>query len=212
MANRKITLKRNNSGEIEPLFPTTTTDQIFTSDGLTAVFSNNKISYSFLPDGVKYGLKVQGTAALSSTAQAVDNLTAFSSLTQDSIGKYVIVSTAGKLTGKFTAASGFIGNVTHKVFGEEGEYETGSDSTSEVINVEKGDWIVFTKIEEDTSDPVNTVYSFSIINNTYGEATTSAPGIMSASDKTKLDAMNVVQYAAALDTVATYGFIYFDED
>lgn len=187
MANRKITLKRNNSGTVEPLYPTTTSDQIFTADGLTSIFSNDKITYAALPDGVKYGLKFQGTVALSSTAVSVDTLTAFSSLSQDNIGKYVIVSTAGKLTGKFTGASGFVGDVTYKVFGEEGEYETGSDATTEVINLEKGDWIVFTKIEEDSSDPVNTVYSFSVINNTYGEATTSAPGIMSSADKTKLD-------------------------
>lgn len=192
MANRKITLKRNNSGTVEPLYPTTTADQIFTNDGLTPIFSSNKISYAALPDGVKYGLKFQGTVGLSSTAVSVDTLTAFSSLIQDKIGSYVIVSAAGKLTGKFISASGLIGNVTYKVFGEEGEYETGSDSTTEVINLEKGDWIIFTNIEEDTSEPVNVVYSFSIINNTYREAVAGAnagastPGIISAADIYKL--------------------------
>ena len=61
-----------------------------------------------------------------------------------------------------------------------------------------------------TSDAIGSVTA--ITKRTLPAATTSAAGVMSSTDKTKLDAMNVVQYAAALDTVATYGFIYFDED
>lgn len=191
MPNRKITLKRNNSGTVEPLFPTTTSDQILTDDGLSSIFTNNKINYAYLPDGVKYGLKFEGTVALSGTVTEVQNISAFSSLTQDNLGKYVIVSAAGKLAGK-SVANSMIGDVTYIVYGEESEYVTGSDANTEVINLEAGDWIIYTKVAGDGGDPENFTYSFSVLNNTHSEATAgssaanSKPGIMSAAQVFKL--------------------------
>lgn len=60
MALQKMTIKRNNNGTVDTLYPTTTTDQLYTADGSTAIFQNDKLLASYLPDAALAGMKLIG--------------------------------------------------------------------------------------------------------------------------------------------------------
>jgi len=203
MADRKITIKRNNSGTVETLFPTTTIDQIVwydsqttsAGDGYINVFdSNNKLKAAHLPSVVMGGLKFKNSLDLTESGGSNDTIHQLlvakegsSYTTAIEAGDFWIVTTAGIVTGQSAGASG---NVSYwLVSGEEGEYEdVPSDSTSEEINLEVGDYIVFTG-KEITTNGSNTVekYYFSVINNDERIATSTRPGLISASNQSKLD-------------------------
>ena len=146
-------------------YPKTTGQQVFTSNGSTALFdSNNKLIASFLPDSVIGGMNFAGTVSLSTSKDGDDLF----SLTETSgkmvqAGDYVIVTTGGSITG---GASTFPLAVQSP--GDEG------DSTLPVT-LEAGDWMVLTEINTGT-DPAT--YTVAIINNTYSSASTTAAGIV----------------------------------
>ena len=99
-------------------------------------------------------------------------------------GCYFIVS--GTATVTITGGNDTNNGVTHtfspgpiNMTAEEG------DNVFDTIDLEPGDWFVI----NDTWGPYFSVtyQRWSVVNNTYALVTTSAPGIMSAADKTKLD-------------------------
>jgi hypothetical protein len=204
MADRKITIKRNNSGTVETLFPTTTVDQVVYYDSLAAatggdgyisVFdSNNKLKPAHIPSVVMGGLNFKNALDLTATGGSNDTIHNLLTAKQGSgyesslePGDFWIITTAGVVSGFGSGASG--NSSTWIVFGEEGEYEdTPSDSTSEEINLEIGDYIVFTHKEVYTTGSTTmNKYYFSVINNDERLATSARPGLISHTNQAKLD-------------------------
>lgn len=158
------------------------------------LLTNGKLALSLLPDGLKTGLKyiaTQGTAT--TTADLLTVITnAATSAGLDSAsypGSFIVTSTAYTLT---VSAS-------HVVKGDDGAGEVAAAGT---LALEANDWIVY-------RGNFATVHNWDVINNTHGLATTSAAGLMAATDKVKLDgiAANANNYAhptqAAIDVQAT---------
>ena len=183
MANIEVTLKRYNGTEPVDLFPTTTmnqvqvsttdttsitdylvtnyinTDQLGAASGVATLDSNQKLTISQLPTGIAGGLKFRGSLSadtdLDTLGDTYDNV-------EEGQGSYWIATADIELTA--TAHSVVLAP------GDEG------DSTFP-ITVEAGDWIVLSGWATDD-------YDFSIINNTYQNATDSADGIVRLSSAT----------------------------
>jgi hypothetical protein len=137
MANKSVTLKRQNAGTIDVLYPTTIPEQV---DGL---LSGGKIAVSLLPDAVIGGMKFKGTISLS-TAKSIDDIVG----NLIAPGDYIIVTATGSLI------QGTIATGTVQAPGDEG------DSTLPVT-LEAGDWIVTTAVGEQTITVaiINNTYS-----------------------------------------------------
>lgn len=182
MANQNVTLKRQNAGVIDVLYPTTIPAQV---EGL---LTNNKITPSLLPDSVVGGLRFKGVISLS-TAKTADDLVALI----DEVGEYLIVSATGSINqGLLTYTS-----ATVLAPGDEG------DSTFP-ITLEVGDWIIV----NEAPDPTPGTVQFAIINNTYQDATTSAKGIVelatNAETATGTDTTRAVTPAGLASVLASY--------
>jgi hypothetical protein len=198
MANRKITLKRNNDGTVDNLFPKTTADQIVwydsVGDDYINVFdSNNKLKAAHIPSFLVGGLNFRNSLDLTASGGSDDTIHQLLTAKEGSgyestleAGDFWIVQTAGVVSG-FSAGAG--GNVTYwLVNGEEGEYtDEPSDAVGEDITLEVGDYIVFTGSETQADTTTVIRYYFSIINNDQRLATSSRPGLISATNQAKLD-------------------------
>jgi len=146
-------------------YPKTTGQQVFTSNGSTALFdSNNKLIASYLPDSVIGGMNFAGTVDLS-TAKDGDDLFALSAASGKMVqsGDYLIVTAGGNIT---SGASTF--TLAVQAPGDEGD-------SSLPVTLEAGDWMVLTEIDTST-DP--DTYKVAIINNTYRSASTGSAGIV----------------------------------
>lgn len=146
-------------------YPKTTGQQVYTSNGATALFdSNNKLIASFLPDSVIGGMNFAGTVDLS-TDKDGDDLFALSAASGKMVqaGDYVIVTTGGNIV---SGSSTF--TLAVQAPGDEG------DSTLPVT-LEAGDWLVLTEVDTST-DP--DTYTVAVINNTYRSASTTSAGIV----------------------------------
>jgi hypothetical protein len=178
MANINITIKRNNAGTYDNLYPKTTPDQVI------GLLTDGKISQSYLPSYIIGGLKFIGTQSLATstglsaifgsgtTTNLVQATTADQALQHR--GSYVIVTTGGELTSSSPtpgSSAGFQFNAP----GDEGD-----DATP--ITLEAGDWIVFRQ-QTASGSPLSVVYYFDIINNTYQDATTTGKGIVTLSSQ-----------------------------
>jgi len=196
MPDRKITLRRNNAGTSEAMYPTTTTDQVMTSNGSTAVFgSDNKLKYNYLPEGIVGGLKFQETrtAADLDSDQDIANLMDYL-LTEygatGMIGAYYIASEnlTVDTNGNATQASGGGNWWQTQAFDQDsvtGEEEP-DDSTQ--LELETGDWLVIQKVTgagTSSSDPYKV--EFGVINNTYQNATTNQKGIVELATNDETD-------------------------
>lgn len=222
MADKKITLKRNNAGTIDRLFPTTTTDQIMfydpnfsqTGESYVPVFdSNGKIKAKHIPSSFMGGLQFAGALNLTASGGSNDTINQLliayynnaNYLGTLAPGYFWIVQTAGVVSGFSAGGSG--GASYWVVSGEEGEYEdVPSDAVGEDITLEVGDYIVYTGSESLSQNSV-TVYKhyFSVINNDERIATTERPGLISAANQTKLDGI-----AASADNYG--GFVVSDSE
>jgi hypothetical protein len=211
--NTPIILKRFNGTDYDPLFPRTTGQQVFNSSlSLALLNGSNKINDSFLPDYVFGGMKFGGVIALSGTATTLQTI--FGTWLNDSeafgsIGKYFVVTTAGKLDTNFVqAVTNNVYRIADSNFSDEGQ-------TGDPIDVEAGDWIVFTRTLLNTPSSGLFTFEFAIINNIYRLSTTSVDGLMSSTDKTKLDgiaasANNYVHPAYTTRSVDTSGVDVLD--
>lgn len=191
MADRKITLKRNNAGATEVLYPTTTVDQLFTSDGSTGVFSGNKIKVEYLPDAVFDSLLFYGTIDASGNGLATSLETALqtaNAANRSVKGYYWVVSTAGEIDEEIASA----------VQSEGGEYFKWSfevdDAGDTVANssglLEVGDWIVITETNHldaniDGTETYPYEFTFSVVSNAYESATTAVKGIVELATNTE---------------------------
>ena len=146
-------------------YPKTTGQQVFTSNGSTALFdSNNKLIASYLPDSVIGGMNFAGTVDLS-TDKDGDDLFALSAASGKMVqaGDYLIVTAGGNIA---SGASTF--TLAVQAPGDEGD-------SSLPVTLEAGDWLVLTEIDTST-DP--DTYTVAILNNTYRSASTSSAGIV----------------------------------
>lgn len=169
----------------EAQYPKTTGQQVFTSDGATALFDgSNKLKYAYLPDAVIGGLNFEGSISLAGVGgKNGDDL---NSAGMSVVGDYLIVTAEGTIENSGTPTI----TLAVQAPGDEG------DSTLPVT-LEAGDWIVLVDITGNT-------YTVAIINNTYavasGAATegASSSGIISAADISKL--FNIEANADVTDT------------
>jgi hypothetical protein len=213
MADRKITLKRNNSGTTEVLYPTTTVDQLFTSNGQTAVFDTaNKLKYAYLPEGIVGGLKFQGAVAVAD----VDDEGLIASLLDD----MVITYTATGAVGSYWIASEplvWLNSTGVSQLGNPLRYyewifqefsEEGQDGTATGISFEAGDWIVIVSIAGSGTQANPYSMVLSQINNTYGNATNSQRGIVelatNAETSTGTDNTRAVTPAGLASVLTSY--------
>ena len=174
------------------LYPQTTTDQVI------GLLTSGKITSTLLPDFVFGGLQFIGTAGgTGSGTMTLNELidggnvsTTLASVFGFSSVINLTVETAKPLRGAYFVAlqplqlsATSSGTYDKDTLGTDAVFDDGvAVSSTGIASLETGDWIVVTGY-----DSVIGALKFSVINNTYGEVTTSTAGIMSASDKTKLD-------------------------
>ena len=167
---RNVEMRDRVSGSFEHadslLYPRTHINMV---EGL---LTNGKLSLSLLPDGLKTGLKfvaTQGTAT--NTAALLTVITnALAALGLDAAaypGSFIVTSTAYILTV----------STSHIVKGDDGAGDVAAAGT---VSLEANDWLVY-------RGNFATVHNWDVINNTHGLVTTTAAGLMTAADKTKLD-------------------------
>lgn len=214
MADRKITLKRNNAGTTEVLYPTTTVDQIYSINGVDQIFDTaNKLKYAYLPEGIVGGLKFQGTI----TAADVDDDAEIASLLDDMIQNY---GGKGGALGSYWIASealiweNAIGNVSlgsplrYYNWTFEGSAEEGADGTNVGMSFESGDWIVIINITGEGTSASPYSFLLSQINNTYQNATDSQRGVVelatNAETSTGTDNQRAVTPAGLASVLANY--------
>ena len=216
MADRKITLKRNNSGTTEVLYPTTTVDQIYSSNGLTAAFDDSsKLKYSFLPAGITGGLKFVDTL----TAAEIDTDAEFAGLmnylfteygVEGMSGSYYIASEsiAVDLQGNSTQASG-----TTRYFQSTGVNQDGAtgeeepdDSTE--LQLETGDWLIVTAVTGTGTSGDPYLVQLGVVNNTYQDATITQKGVVELATNTETstgtDATRAVTPAGLASVLTSY--------
>ena len=182
MADRKITLKRNNSGTTEVLYPTTTVDQIYTSNGVNAIFDGNKIKVEYLPDAVFDSLLFYGTFDPSGTAGTF--ATSLEAAFQDANaanrsvkGYYWVASAVGTFNEETVTAVESQGGIYFNwTFETDDAGATGQPLTTNEMEV--GDWMVLTSVSGDGTSGDPYTLTFAIISNLYESATTSVKGIV----------------------------------
>jgi len=133
---------------------------------------NSKLALSLIPDELKTGLKYISTiAAAATTTDLYNELTSFKTtfgLDDASLKGCFFVASASFV---LTVGAGYV------VKGDDGGAEVASGGT---LTLEVNDWIIYRGF-------FTTVHLFDVINNTHGLATASVSGLMSSSDKSKLD-------------------------
>lgn len=197
MAN--ITIKRNTGGSYEALYPRTIVTQLFDTDGSTALFDGSKkLKATYLPSFVFGGMKMAGVVDLSTGSTegnaislstlfgSIVNYSNYTTTAEQSIGTYFIVNAAGFVT----SSLGTLGSVAYYAFkafvattspyysadlGEEGD-------NTPPIYLERGDWIVLNGKTSPTSGVY--YYTFSVVNNTYADASSSVKGVVYLSQST----------------------------
>jgi hypothetical protein len=170
--NKNITLKRFNGTDYDSLFPATTPGQV------QGLLSGGKIDPALLPNSVfdsLYFFDTFGTATNLSTlaAAAIANAT-----TRSPIGYYWVATAAVTLTAN-TITTGTYYTTSFSA----GDGTVAPTSTP----LEIGDWVVLTNLTGAGTAGSPYLVKFAVVNNTYELVTTTAPGIMSAADKIKLD-------------------------
>ncbi len=156
------------------------------ASGVVPLNSSSKIEETYLPNFIFGGMRYISSIGGNTTAESLlDSAQTYIASNGGTVsGCYFIVS--GTATVTITGGNDTNNGVTHtfspgpiNMTAEEG------DNVFDTIDLEPGDWFVI----NDTWGPYFSVtyQRWSVVNNTYALVTTSAPGIMSAADKTKLD-------------------------
>lgn len=177
MAN--ITIKRNTGGAYEALYPRTIVTQLFDTDGTTALFDGSKkLKETYLPDSVFGGMKFVGVVSGSVNASTLYTTLKAATTDNQEIGAYFIASSAATITFDVDATN----SVTHTTttnYGGTGAAEEGDASSP--ITIEQGDWFIL--INKWSFSGTNYV-SWSYVNNTYADATSSVKGVVTLSNST----------------------------
>jgi hypothetical protein len=186
MADKKIQLKRNNASTIDNLFPVVRITDAVGSDGTTTFLSSGKIRLTYLPDfitGAGRGFylvgTISGSVALDGVGGIVQQLAGAvqSGGGYDNAYGYMWVASS-TVTLSWTDQTTLNPNRLHVLLpGDE------ADATSPVT-LEAGDQLVFTKYSATAGTGDDEEFTFSVINNTYQNATTGAAGITRLSDRT----------------------------
>ena len=190
------------------------------ASGVASLDSSGQVPFAQLPSSVTGGMKFVGTidaSAGNSEANAValsslfDELTYanFSTDASELVGSYRVVTDAGfvkNTTGSQNSAPWYEFRVKQEgssqlddAIGEEGD-------NASPIYLEKGDWIVYTAKTQPTSGVI--YYVFSIINNTYQDASASVKGIVqlsNASDTSSLSGNDVVTEGVLNSLIGSIG-------
>lgn len=190
------------------------------NDGVATLNSSGKVPFSQLPSSVTGGMKFVGTidaSAGTTEANAVELGNIFTELTYSNfatdaaelVGSYRVVTDAGyvKNTGGTQNSAAYFefrlkqegSSQLDDAIGEEG------DNTSPIY-LEKGDWIVYTARTQPTSGVI--YYVFSIINNTYQDATSTLKGVVQlsgASDTSALSGNDVITEGVLNSLIGSIG-------
>jgi hypothetical protein len=149
---------------------------------VVGLLTDGKISQSYLPSYIIGGLTFYATQSLATStglSTIWSSLLGFSTTADQAaraVGSYVIVTTGGELTTNSPTQGSSAGYQVNAP-GDEGD-------NSSPINLEAGDWIVFrNQTLSGSGGTLQVVYYFDIINNTYGDATTSDKGIVTLSSQ-----------------------------
>ena len=206
MANLDFTLKRNNGTGYDALLPTTHIGKIYTDNtlsttlqsvldakipltqkgaalGVATLDSSSKLNVSQIPSWLMSGgprqLGTFGAAGLDLADFASEIGTLLSSGENHSnyYGAYYTCTASGNVTWTNTAYITYVLNP-----GDEGD-------TVSPVTLEVGDMVMLTKYEA-VVDPMMTTFTFAVINNTYGNASTAAYGVARLSDATLLTGMS----------------------
>ena len=145
-----------------------------------------KIKSGFLPDFVYETRKFAGTITSGTNTGAIldiiDSIDLISNNHALRPGAYVIINPTSPATSvTITLSSNHL-------------LEHGDDGTSDSLVLEKNDYLYYVKYDEDTSK-----HYWGVVNNTYGDATSLASGLMSASDKGTFDTIKGVSAGTSQD-------------
>ena len=186
-------------------YPKTTTARIFTADGVTQIFSSDKILPAYLPDSVFDTLKFYGVTGANMddlTAQddarrgilaealiAAKNAAVATGNIQNVKGYYWVVNdvTSSGIISGITAFPG-VTTTTEFVTLQFRPQDGGSASTVNASSgtLEVGDWFVIESISGTGAAGTPWVFTASVINNTYESATTAVAGIVTRSSSTSV--------------------------
>jgi hypothetical protein len=194
-------IKKWNGTSFDELYPKTKASMLYAGDGTTTIFdANTKIKPSYLPDSIFDSLLFSGTLTgntnLWDTAGA-----AFASAVSTSRspkGLYYVATQSLTITANPTTAQ-VVSDVYYQTEFNPGEESELSPST---LKLEPGDWIIITKITGEGTSGSPYLYQFAVVNNTYENASSSAPGIVKYfSNTVQSDTPNTVSDTAG----RTYG-------
>ena len=160
------------------------TSAVGAANGVVPLNASSKINETYLPNFIFGGMRYISSISTNITAETLlDSAQSYVASNGGTVsGCYFIVS--GTATVTITGGTDTNNGVIHtfspgpiSMTGEEG------DNSFDTIDLEPGDWLII----NDTWGPYfsSTYQRWSVVNNTYALVTTSAPGIMSAADKTK---------------------------
>lgn len=210
----KITIKRNTGGAYENLYPRTTVEQLFDTDGTTTLFDGNKqLKTNYLPSSIIGGLKFAGTilAGSPSSPIRIDTL-----ITGTVTTGYTVSAQLDTISGithpNYTATSnqyiGYYWIISNNLTVDNQASTTPADWRAGVLDdgiapadagggiqvqgltLEAGDWLIITGY-----DNTNKTFIFNVINNTYASATTAITGVVQLSGDTltsQLSGNNVI--------------------
>jgi len=159
---------------------TTEADYVFDTSG--------KIKEAHLPDFLFGGMRFVDTLTISDTLTAESLMdraqTYIGTYGGELEGCYFIVAANAGQTVTISGGADSNNGVTHTTAAETTNQAIEEDDISFPVTLENGDWIV---MGAQWTNGSTTMQRWGAVNNTYGTATTSSPGIMSAADKSKLD-------------------------
>ena len=180
----KITIKRNNSGTSQTLYPKTTVDQILTDDGLDNIFDGNTLKVDYLPTSVFGGLQFEG--AMTSTNSDTD-----AELASLLDGVFQSQESLANMAGSFWIVNGTNFSINASLQGEQASgtsrwwatttsygTEEGQADGDDNLDVETGDWVVIVQVTGLGTQASPYTAELAVVNNTYENASTSAKGVV----------------------------------
>jgi hypothetical protein len=190
------------------LYPKTKASMLYADDGTTTIFdTNTKIKLNYLPDAVFDSLyfysAISGTTSLSALTQLIKSSATTNKRTPT--GYYSIAATSSLINGVIditnpsnaTLISGsyYIGAIYAS---DEGTVAGAVDDYVASTTLETGDWIVCQTFSGTGTAGDPYVATFAVVENTYENATDSAPGIVKyGSSSTQTTAANAVTTTAS---------------
>jgi hypothetical protein len=174
-------------------YPKTTTAHIYTANGLTQIFSANKILPAYLPDSVFDSLFYYGTTTgnvgsaptrLVLAEQLIAAKNAAASAGRGLKGYYFVITATGTITG----LTGIQDTITSNEYATL-EFRPQDGGTSGTANtssgvLEAGDWFVIENITGSGTVGAPWIFTASVINNSFELASTSIDGIVRLSSRT----------------------------